>query len=73
MISVLANKRLEEMIDEYEKSHGHKPQIIALGKTHLEDLQDYLEKRTQLYFDDIQVIEHNDPIGITMAHDNRER
>jgi hypothetical protein len=60
-------------IEGYVKDTGHKPQVIALGKTHLEDLHDYLEYSDgKLLFEDIEVIEHNDPFGVLFAHDNRK-
>lgn len=64
---------LLDMLTNYEKDHGLKPSIIVLGKTHLEDLQNYFQVETdELYFDGIEVIQHNDPIGILMAHDGRK-
>jgi len=66
------HQRLIEMLDEYERKHGRKPAIIALGKTHLEDLQNYFEPKPDgLYFEGIEVMQHNDPIGILFAHDKR--
>ncbi len=64
-----AYKRLIEMFENYEIEYGHRPIVIALGKTHLEDLQEYLDvKQDGLYFMDVEIIQHNDPIGILMAH-----
>lgn len=66
-------KGLLYMLANYEKEHGRKPQVIALGKTHLEDLQNHFEvKLDGLCFDGIEVIQHNDPIGVLFAHDNRK-
>jgi len=59
------------MLARYEKEHGRKPQVIAMGKTHLNDLQDYLHgKKHGLFFEGIDVILHNDPFGLCMAHKN---
>lgn len=56
------------MLRNYESEHGKPPQVIALGKTHLEDLQNYFEVKTDgVYFEGIEVIQHNDPIGIVMV------
>lgn len=64
---------LLDMLSSYEKEHCRKPSVIALGKTHIEDLQNYFEvKPNGLYFDGIEVIQHNDPIGVLMAHNNKE-
>lgn len=60
------------MLTNYEREHGGNPSLIALGKTHLEDLQNYFKiELNGLYFEGIEVIQHNDPIGILMAHNNR--
>lgn len=60
------------MLANYEREHGRKPTVIALGKTHLEDLQNHFEVEPDgLYFEGIEVIQHNDPMGILFAHDNR--
>lgn len=59
------------MLSNYKLEHERTPAIIALGKTHLEDLQNYFEPKPDgLYFEGIEVIQHNDPIGIIMAHNN---
>lgn len=59
------------MLANYEREHAMTPDIIALGKTHIEDLQEYFEVRPDgLYFEVVEVIQHNDPIGILMAHRN---
>jgi hypothetical protein len=66
-----AHQRLVEMFENYEMEHGACPAVIALGKTHLEDLQNFFEVRPDgLYFMDVEIIQHNDPIGILMAHRN---
>ena len=63
---------LMRMLKNYETEHGRKPQIIALGKTHIEDLQKFFEvKPDGLYFESVEVILHNDPIGVLFAHDKR--
>lgn len=60
-------------IEGYEQEYGKKPTVIALGKTHLEDMHDYMECRDgKLWLNDIEVIDHNDPVGITMAHNNND-
>jgi len=62
------------MLANYEREHGRKPDVIALGKTHLEDLQNHFAVEPDgLYFEGVEVIQHNDPMGILFAHDNRER
>ena len=59
------------MLNNYEAKHGQPPDVIALGKTHLEDLQEYFDvKPDGVYFEGVEVIQHNDPIGILMAHKN---
>lgn len=61
------------MLANYQIEHGRLPAVIALGKTHIEDLQNRFEvKPDGLYFEGIEVIQHNDPIGVLMAHDNRQ-
>lgn len=68
-----AYKGLIEMLNNYESEHGKKPFVIALGKMHLEDLQNHFEVTSDgLYFEGTEVIQHNDPIGILLAHDNRK-
>lgn len=65
------NLRLIEMLENYETQYGQPPDVIALGKTHLEDLQGYFQAQSDgLYFEGVEVIQHNDPIGILMAHNN---
>lgn len=60
------------MLENYKTEHGKSPAVIALGKTHIEDLQNYFRVESDgLYFEEIEVIQHSDPIGIVMAHDNR--
>lgn len=45
--------------------------MTALGKTHIEDLQNYFEvKLDRLCFEGIEIIQHNDPIGITNNDNN---
>lgn len=64
---------LLNMLTNYKTEHGSSPAVIALGKTHIEDLQNHFEVASDgLYFEGIEVIQHNDPIGVLMAHDNRE-
>lgn len=53
----------------YEQTHGRKPQVIALGKTHMEDLREYIQDGK---FQGISMILHNDPFGVLFAHDNRQ-
>lgn len=66
-----AYKGLLTMLENYKTEHGRSPAVIALGKTHLEDLQEYFEvKPDGVYFEGIEVIVHNDPIGVVMAHKN---
>lgn len=66
------HKGLLDMLTNYKAEHGRSPAVIALGKTLIEDLQNYFEvKPDGLYFEGIEVIQHNDPIGIIFAHDNR--
>lgn len=61
------------MLTNYEHKHKRKPAVIALGKTHIEDLQNYFEiKPDGLYFEGIEVIQHNDPMGVLMAHNNEK-
>lgn len=67
-----AYKGLIAMLEAYKTEYGKSPAVIALGKTHLEDLQNYFEAKPDgLYFEGIEVIQHNDPIGVVMAYDNR--
>lgn len=62
------------MLTKYELEHGQNPSLIALGRTHMEDLQNHFDVAPDgLYFEGIKVIQHNDPIGITMAHDNQRK
>lgn len=64
---------LADMLKNYEREHGQSPDVIALGKTHIEDLQIHLDAMPDgLYFEGIEIIQHNDPIGITMAHNNNQ-
>ncbi len=59
------------MLASCEREHKRRPDVIALGKTHIEDLQNHFEARPDgLYFEGIEVIPHNDPIGVLMAHGN---
>lgn len=57
------------MLTDYEAEHGMPPDVMALGKTHLEDLQNHLQVQPDgLYFEGVEIIQHNDPIGILFAH-----
>lgn len=62
-------KGLTDMIAAWEKQYGKKPLVMALGKTHLKDLEDYVKvTKRGLTFEDIEVILNNDPIGVIFAH-----
>lgn len=63
---------LLDILKNYEREHGQPPDVIVLGKTHIEDLQIRIYAMPDgLYFEGVEIIQHNDPIGIMMAHSNK--